>query len=179
MMMKYKTEILKNLNIPLARCSLDSSKTNTTGTWLTDVCKNNNLFIVNGRVGKDKGVGRRTFKDISMIDYTLCTADCFTFFKHFEVIELDSIFSDGHALLSWSLDVNHLTCDRQYPTPNLTNPRIKWSESKRDMFVNHIDMQATTSDVSKREQNPTNNKFICTVGRQHRLFKNSSITVST
>ena len=140
-----KTELLKNLNIPLARCSLDSSKTNTTGTWLTDVCKNNNLFIVNGRVGKDKGVGRRTFKDISMIDYTLCTADCFTFLKHFEVIELDSIFSDGHALLSWSLDVKHSTCDRQYPTPNLTNPRIKWSESKRDMFVSHIDMQDVQS----------------------------------
>ena len=102
-----KTEILESLNIPLERSSRDT-KTNNSGYWLTDVCKNNNLFIVNGRVGKYKGVGRKTFRDTSTIDYTPCTADCFTFLTQFEVIDLDPIFSDGHALLSWFLNVNSI-----------------------------------------------------------------------
>ena len=122
-----KTEILESLNIPLERSSRDT-KTNNSGYWLTDVCKNNNLFIVNGRVGKDKGVGRKTFRDTSTIDYTLCTADCFTFLTQFEVIDLDPIFSDGHALLSWSLNVNSINCHTDDKNSNCTNSRCKWSE---------------------------------------------------
>lgn len=42
-----KVLILKNYNIPIERASKDN-KTNNTGNWLVEVCKNNNLFIVNG-----------------------------------------------------------------------------------------------------------------------------------
>ena len=99
-----KTEILKNLNIQVERSSMDV-KTNNTGYWLTDLCKNNNLFIVNGRVGKDKGVGRKTFRETSTIDYTICTADCFTFLTQFEVIELDPFFF--RRTLSFKLVFKH------------------------------------------------------------------------
>ena len=71
-----KTEILEKFSIPLERVSKDS-KTNNTGYWLIDTCKNNNLLIVNGRIGKDKCIGATTFRDKSVIDYTLCTAETF------------------------------------------------------------------------------------------------------
>ena len=58
---------------------------------------------MNGRFGKDKDVGAATFRDKSVIDYTLCTADSLRLLNDFEIVELDSLFSDGHALLSWSL----------------------------------------------------------------------------
>ena len=121
-----KTEILKNLNIPVERSSMDV-KTNNTRYWLTDLCKNNNLFIVNGRVGKDKGVGRKTFRETSTIDYTICTADCFTFLTQFEVIELDPIFSDGHCLLSWSLNINLTTDDANENSSKLYTTCMKIS----------------------------------------------------
>ena len=70
------TTVLENMNIPLDSVSRDN-KTNTTGYWLIDTCKNNNLFIVNGRFGKDKGIGATTFRDKSLIDYTLCSAESF------------------------------------------------------------------------------------------------------
>ena len=73
-----KTEMLENLNIPLTRSTTDT-KTNNSGYWLIDLCKNNNLFIINGRVGKDKGFGLKTFRYTSTIDYTICTANCFRF----------------------------------------------------------------------------------------------------
>ena len=68
-----KTPVLETMNIPLDRVSKDH-KANTMGYWLIDTCKNNNLFIVNGRFGKDKGIGTTTFRDKSLIDYTLCSA---------------------------------------------------------------------------------------------------------
>lgn len=139
-----KTEILKNLNIPLERSSMDS-KTNNTGYWLTNVCKNNNLFIVNGRVGRDKGVGRKTFRETSTIDYTLCTADCFTFLTQFEIIDLDPIFSDGHALLSWSLNVNLMPFHTNNKILNYTNSHCRWSEKDKNIFVSSIDMQEVVS----------------------------------
>ena len=100
-----KTAISENQNIPLQRGARDT-KTNTSGYWLIDTCKNNNLFITNGRVGKDKGVGHKTFRGTSTSDYTVCTANCFEFLTQFEVIDLDPIFSNGHALLSWSFKTN-------------------------------------------------------------------------
>ena len=119
-----KTEILEHLNVSLVKSSTDT-KTNNSGCWLIDICKNNNPFIVNGRVGKDKGVGHKTFRDTSTIDYTLCTADCFTFLTHFEVIQLDPIFSDGHSLLSWSLNVNKLNCHLNDNNSNCIPRRCK------------------------------------------------------
>ena len=53
---------LSNKNIPLARCSRDNSFINKYGTKLIDFCKRCNMFIANGRIGKDRGIGRTTCK---------------------------------------------------------------------------------------------------------------------
>ena len=34
-----------------------------------EFCKGNSLFIVNGRVGKDKNIGRFTCRNASVVDY--------------------------------------------------------------------------------------------------------------
>ena len=92
------TPLLENLNIPLKRASKDH-KTNTMGYWLIDTCKNNNPFIDNRRFGKDKGIGTTTFRNKSLIDYTLCSAESFEILNDFEIVELDPVFSDGHSLV--------------------------------------------------------------------------------
>ena len=38
---------------------------------LNDICKKNNLFILNSRLGKDKGASNYTFRSTSVIDYTV------------------------------------------------------------------------------------------------------------
>ncbi|MEW8547774.1 MAG: reverse transcriptase family protein, partial [Candidatus Thiodiazotropha sp.] len=137
-----KVNILEQYNIPTERATTDS-KTNNTGNWLIETCKNNNLFIVNGRVGKDKFLGAPTFRDKSLIDYTICTAECFAWLSNFEIIEMDTIFSDGHSLLSWSLLEEGLNT---YQTSNSMNdkkniqPKYKWSENTKEQFIAHIDL---------------------------------------
>ena len=44
---------------------------NNYGYRLLDFCKCNSLYILNGRTGRDKGIGKCTSKEVSTIDYFL------------------------------------------------------------------------------------------------------------
>ena len=130
-----KTTVLENMNIPLDRVSKDN-KTNTTGYRLIDSCKINNLFIVIGRFGKDKGKGATIFRDTSLIDYTLCSAKSFDILHDFEVLDLDPVFSDGHALLAWSIKCNNKINPVNENNSNFFSPKFKSSKS---VFTASID----------------------------------------
>ena len=145
-----KTSLLENLNIPLERASKDH-KTNTMGYWLIDTCKNNNLFIVNGRFGKDKGIGTTTFRDKSLIDYTLCSAESFEILHDFEIVELDPVFSDGHSLLAWSVKCNNKMNNLNSNESNVFLPKFKWSDSCQNDFTSSIDTTELQKLHSKLE----------------------------
>ena len=123
---------------------------------MVDTCKSNNLFIVNGRFGKDKGMGAQTFRNKSVIDYTLCTAESFEILNEFEVVELDSIFSDGHALLSWSIACNLLMNKPTEITHNYTH-NFQWSENSKDLFISNINMAEIIDLQERLEHAPTLN----------------------
>ena len=72
---------------------------------LLDICKNNNLFLLNGRSYLDKDFGQYTLRDKSVLDYVIATADCFRTLENFEVIDTDPLFSDGHNALSWQTKI--------------------------------------------------------------------------
>ena len=106
---------LEKYNLDLKRLSKDKKKNNS-GFRLIDMCKNNNLTILNGRYGHDKQIGAMTFRDTSVIDYALASSDTFEILLDFEVVEVDRLFSDGHSLLALDLQTHSL---------NLPNPLEK------------------------------------------------------
>jgi hypothetical protein len=63
-------QLLSTLNVPLRRVSMDT-KLNDVGNKILDLCKNNEMLIVNGRIGRDKAEGNFTFRNTSVIDYAL------------------------------------------------------------------------------------------------------------
>ena len=136
-----KYTVLENLGIPLRRTSTDK-RTNTHGFKLIESCRNNNVFILNGRVGKDRNVGNNTFREKSIIDYVLASAECFEHLDDFEIIETDCLFSDGHHSLRWSVHTcnktQNITTDREVDTKNITKPP-KWQSQLKDNFVGNID----------------------------------------
>jgi acid phosphatase class B len=73
------TAILVNVHRKIV-INKDSVK-NHYGSRLLDlhVCKGNDLFIINGRIGNDKGIGKLTCKNSSVVDYVI---SCVDFFKH-------------------------------------------------------------------------------------------------
>ena len=132
--------------------------------WLLETCENNNLFIVNGRIGIDKHIGAPTFRDKSVIDYTISTAVCFTLLSDFEVIELDVILSDGHTLISWSLVAKNT--DKSYaPNSDDTqnrNTKYKWSDTSKENFIQQIDLKEVShikANIDEIEPNYENINF--------------------
>ena len=61
---------LDELEIPRQRKSMDKVK-NWYGNKLLELCRSNNLFLLNGRVGEDQHEGRLTCKNSSTVDYCL------------------------------------------------------------------------------------------------------------
>ncbi|CAG2238601.1 unnamed protein product [Mytilus edulis] len=97
--------VLDDLKIPRIRNSSDTV-VNTYGRKLIQFCKNNNMYILNGRVGKDRVLGKPTSRSISVVDYILCTANILCKVDDFEVSDFCNLFSDIHAPLCLSLTVN-------------------------------------------------------------------------
>ena len=127
---------LENLSIPLDRCNSDY-KTNTHGFRLIDICRNNNIFILNGRLFKDKNRGNFTFRDLSVIDYVISSTDCLKHVINFEVIEIDTLFSDGHCAINWEM---------QYSLPKLTLIEIH-ANPKQPVWVSTLINEKVTSTL--------------------------------
>ena len=68
-----RTIIFDDFQIPLHRFVKDTH-VNNFGYKLVEFCKNNDLYLVNGRVGSDKAVGGLTCKNSSTADYVVASA---------------------------------------------------------------------------------------------------------
>ena len=127
----------KNNGITMNRTSQDIKKNNI-GYRIIDVCKNNNMFILNGRYGQDEGVGSFTFRDQSVIDFAITSRRGISILSDFEIQDLDRIFSDGHSLLKVTIKIT---------TPiSKINPKIlkyphkpRWEQQKATTFSENID----------------------------------------
>ncbi|CAC5422648.1 unnamed protein product [Mytilus coruscus] len=80
----HAVDILRKLNIPLSRCSEDKGRQNSLGLKLINFCKDNGIFILNGRVDKDANCGKKTCKNASLIDYAIASPELFSYISEFE-----------------------------------------------------------------------------------------------
>ena len=63
---------LTDSNLPLNRKNIDKGKNNF-GKLLINLCKGQNLFIMNRRVGSDNNIGELTCRNASAVDYFICS----------------------------------------------------------------------------------------------------------
>ena len=135
---KEKQEILhffETKNIPVNRLTADPS-TNAYGCQLADFCKNNNMFILNGRL--DTGQPKLTCKNSSTVDYILSTAHNFEIIESLYIHEFDSLFSDFHRPLSVELLPTHKTNTSTIPLQE-TKPQIRlWNAEKKDSYCENL-----------------------------------------
>ncbi|CAG2235955.1 unnamed protein product [Mytilus edulis] len=89
---------LETLGIDVSRNSLDLS-VNNYGNRLLQLCQNIELLIVNGRLGKDKGIGALTCKTTTIVDYCILSPELFPYISEFEVLPFDPMISDVHNAL--------------------------------------------------------------------------------
>ena len=133
--------ILDDLNISRSRNSPDLI-INSYGRKLLDFCKNNNMFILNGRLDGDK-IGKPTSRNLSVVDYVLSSTSCLSKIFGFEVLEFSKLYSDIHAPLFLCLR----TCNVISETPiyhNYVKESIgKWEHDKSCEYNNNIDINKT------------------------------------
>ena len=132
--------VLEKMGIQVQRKSMDKKKNNN-GYKLIEICKNNNMIILNGRYGKDKNIGRMTFRDISVLDYSIVSLHGLHLLSDFEITELDNLFSDGHALLSFKLNIEQ-NISKLHATKQPTSVRVsKWNEKDGHKFIENINVE--------------------------------------
>ena len=95
-----RVNILEELNIPVNRTSQDIVK-NQYGNRLLELCKCNDLFIVNGRIGGDKNIGKLTCKNSNIVDYVISSVDFLKCIVDMDVLEFSTLYSDVHSPISF------------------------------------------------------------------------------
>ena len=144
-------------NIPLERKNIDKI-TNSYGYQLVEFCKNNNIFIMNGRL--DALLPSLTCKNSSTVDYLLATANTFENISACHVLKFYSLYSDAHCPLSVNIKTMHantLRTTRQLPIGTI--PEVKlWDSNKSDLFIENLNYDEISKinsflDVLRTEQN--------------------------
>ena len=118
---------------------------NDYGIQLIEFCKANNMKIINGRTGADKGIGDYTFNSPtgkSSIDYCITSHNFLSHILNFEVDILDKTLSDFHSPIILTVKTNHNTTnDNEFETDPSPECDIeyehiysKWNNEKKNDF---------------------------------------------
>ncbi|CAG2224523.1 unnamed protein product [Mytilus edulis] len=158
--------ILDDLGIPRKRNSQDQT-VNTYGRKLISFCKNNNIFILNGRFLSDK-VGNPTSRNSSVVDYVMGSANIFHKIVDFEIMQFSNLYSDIHKPIFLQLDCNVKTDMLKENTCIRNNEKYigKWKHEKSTDFKSNINRDEVNDllshileihdDISKVDQNSVN-----------------------
>jgi hypothetical protein len=80
---------------------MDKGK-NISGKLLINLCKGQNLFIMNAREGSDINIGELTCKNASAVDYFICTPSLIKCIDDLTVLDFSKCCSDVHTPLTCS-----------------------------------------------------------------------------
>lgn len=124
---------LSSHGIPLTRNSSDKSSNNF-GHKLLQFCKNNNLYICNGRCENDR-VGAFTTTRGSVIDYLISNLEGILQLESFTVYDYSPFLSDIHSALTFTFNM----CIKNVDTAKNTKSHKIWESAKKEAFANNID----------------------------------------
>ena len=91
---------------------------------------------MNGRCGQDKRIGEFTFKNLSVIDYSIASA--LKFVNTFNIHGLDCLFSDRHSFLSTYLNLKISDNNNKNNTQTKVKSIPKWNEERKSVFLLNI-----------------------------------------
>ena len=131
---------------------------NNEGKLLLDTCRTNNLIILNGPCGSDNSKGAFTFRNCSVIDYSIASHNFLKHVQDFNVIDLDPIFSDGHSLICTTFCFKHFVpvCYIEPTDINQAPSRPKWKPENKHQFLNSLDKNKINDLYHKLQESERN-----------------------
>lgn len=134
--------MLSQLDMSYVRQSQDKNKNNY-GNQLLTFCRNNNMFILNGRVKGDRQ-GLFTCRQSSVVDYFICTHDLLCNIDSLYVLDFSSLYSDVHSPVCLNFMTNLSKSNGDTNSYNKSNSGIKkfkkWNFEKNNDYVESIDL---------------------------------------
>ena len=150
-------------NLPLQRKTSDHA-TNFYGKQMAEFCKYNNIFILNGRMDKDREIPKLTCKDSSTVDYFLSTVQNFSLIQDFEILNFNALFSDAHCPITLSIEVYSYNTDTSQMHKPILQPKVKlWDERKSNQFVENIrqtDVDEILQSLNEISPDKVNNEIV-------------------
>ena len=130
-------------NVPISRVNTDDI-VNTYGRHLLELCKNNNLYILNGRLDYDQVKPKTTCKDRSTVDYFLSSVDNFAFINDFSILEFSDLYSAVHCPLTLILNTeSSINLNRSEDTQIPSEPKAKvrnWDSKNANIYIENFDV---------------------------------------
>ncbi|CAG2212881.1 unnamed protein product [Mytilus edulis] len=135
----FDYENLPRNSIPLHRVTSCNCAPNNYGHKLLNVCKRNNMYIANSRVGNDKGIGKKTCNDTSVIDYLLLSSNLFPVVKEFDIMEFDPLVSDVHCQLHVVIQAPVILYNSNDELSQFCSEKyVKWRKEKCSEFLDNV-----------------------------------------
>lgn len=169
--------LLETANVSVKRMSLDQ-KVNNYGYQLLDLCKSQDIFIVNGRVFPDSKVGGTTCRDASVVDYFICSVDMFNVICEFSVLEFCDLYSDIHNPITLSLNVRLLNDFSNQNNEPISEKVRLWNNAQQEKFLENFDWQLH-SEIDKQLLELSNDENITQVRIDQVVEKCSSLFITS
>ena len=137
--------------------------TNNNGYRMIELCQSIGVNILNGRFGKDLGIGKTTCDNKSTIDYAVASPAIMSCVKNLEVDVFDKLLSDKHNPIIVSLLARNKDFSDKNAAPNKNAaersvPQVfvktKWCNENRQQYCdsfNVVDINALIDIVSNIE----------------------------
>ena len=142
-------DCLNRNNISLSRTNPDKT-TNSYGRKMIEFCKNNNIFILNGRLGNDTSKSKFTCKNSSCVDYIVSTAYVLDKIDFFSVEDFEPLFSDSHCSVILHLKTKHQSNMKADDSNVKSEPEIRlWNDEKGDSFQENLSEEKINQILSE------------------------------
>ena len=126
---------MHKVDVPVGRYTSCTANINTFGHMLIQLCSAHNVYIGNGRKGKDKFIWKQTCKNSTVIDYFILSSNVFQFVNEFEVMNFDPMLSDVHSPIHISFcvkETENLNFSNDVSTSSNVNKNvIKWKSERK------------------------------------------------
>lgn len=152
-----------NYTVLKPRYTQDSHRPNNYGYRLIEFCKAQSLFILNGRFGRDEGIGKCTSNGCAVVDYILGTADVFPYIEDFDVEPFDALMSDVHCPIRLilnindckSVNMNNFWVNNNVPYDLTVTERVKrFDPNLKDTFIHELTkLNVTDLNLKLTEEN--------------------------
>ena len=118
---------------------------------MLDMCRNNNLYIANGRFGEKSA--KLTCRDASTVDYVICNSPMFKFIDDLEIHNFCSLYSDVHCPISLHLQFRYPQLDNQSPQHEYEFvEKFRWDPTQSEEYKRNIDLdkqKEISNDIKK------------------------------